>query len=300
MDTFERNHSNRELQAKPDHQNGSQSAELPAVVPDNSLEVDSIGYSLKNANFIVGYDEGGRPMTARALRTIEGMPNRLLRVDFPKIESPAVGWVIDSRTRNLERLDPAQQQEYLLQSQKLRNEVFTELRDKYGIGIPKFWSWIGRQNLGEGQSRLGSFALVEKVEGVELTDSNIPEEAIPAITDCFSRLGAYYLDKAKNMNWGAYFEDIQSVPSQFHYSKEEKKLYMLAIGMEGIAPAGDWDDSSKAMHMGGKIWNLIFCLRYLEQNRFKKEVFTDLEEQLRKIQEEIDQIANSYRAVGPK
>ncbi len=281
---------NTPMLAKDD--TGEEEGHTSSVVSASEApEVVSIRNTLLPGNFISGFDRIGRPVSADALREVVGKPNHLLRIDFPKLKREG-NLTIEDITKRLEQLNPEGQLEFLKRRINLRRDVFNELRNKYQIGIPDFYSWIGEQG-----KRLGSFTLVEKVgDAVNIGFDDLSDEMLPAISNCFTKLAEYFLDKCKDQDWKASLKDVKVQQFVYGHLREgPKNVYMVDVGMESINYVDDRPIEperiaySKTNHAYYQVRHVQDIIKFLEE-RNEGVAFPELKHALESIAHETGDI----------
>lgn len=243
-------------------------------------------HEVRRGSFVSGLDKFNRPIPSEVLREVEGMPNNVLRIDFPDFNQENNMW-INQMTKKLEILNEEDQRIFLNRRITLRSQVFQELR-KFGIAIPRFKSMIAKQG-----DRLGSFTLVRKVDGKTVILDELSEEMMPGIIDYYSKLADYFLEKSRNPNWQATLRDVKA--HQLMYGSigdEPKRLYYVDVGMESISFEDDFDSDTKhnseywktnTVHY--RIYDLLDSIEIVEK-RLGKDVFAELKRKLEEVAKE--------------
>lgn len=273
---------------KPDKANKAESLDTPRSehpVVQSQKTSKTTRHEVRPGSFFSGLDELNRPIHSEVLREVEGMPNNVLRIDFPDFNQENNMW-INQMTKNLEILNEEDQRKFLNRRIALRSQVFQELR-KLGIAVPRFKSMITKQG-----DRLGSFTLVRKVAGKTVMLDELSEEMIPGIIDYYSILADYFLEKSRNLNWQAILRDVK--PHQLMYGNigdEPKRLYYVDVGMEGISFEDDFNSDYSSIEYFKtnaayyRIYDLIDSIEIMEK-RLGKDVFVELKRKLEEIAKE--------------
>lgn len=240
---------------------------------------------ISEGNFVCGLDRRtGLPIISESIREIQGMPDSLLRIDFPEQSN---NLTIRRISEELESLSEEDQREYLTNKIQLRRLVFDEI-ESLGIAVPRFKSFIAKQ-----YSKLKLFTVVRRVEGKVVFLDELSEEMAELLIDYYFKLGDYFLDKSNNLSWESLLRDVKG--HQLMYGSVlngPKKLYYVDIGMESVAFVGDYKDNPnkdyvKANLVYHRVKDLLNAIGVLE-----KELGENGKERIAGLREKINVVLN--------
>ena len=106
---------------------------------------------------------------------------------------------------------------------EITKKLFSELEEKYGISVPATF-YIGADKRGNKVI----YSVVDKISGKHLGEMENSKEAKKQVSDLYSSVAEYFLDKSKEK--GTYLWDT-SAPSQYIYgtkpNEQKEKIYLV-------------------------------------------------------------------------